>query len=73
MSDSQGIDDEAPLNASVENSTVAVEGGGEAAGEGSSSVPSASFNFINTIVGAGIIGIPYSIYQARATRRRYEI
>ena len=68
MSDSQAHDDESPLNASVESSTVAVEEGGEAEGAGASSVPSASFNFINTIVGAGIIGIPYSIHQARHPR-----
>lgn len=31
--------------------------------EGNSSVLTASFNFINSIVGAGIIGIPYAVQQ----------
>ncbi|NP_001017644.2 putative sodium-coupled neutral amino acid transporter 11 isoform X1 [Danio rerio] len=31
---------------------------------GSSSVSSASFNFINSIIGSGIIGLPYSMSQA---------
>lgn len=29
---------------------------------GSSTVPEASFNFINSIVGAGLIGIPFALY-----------
>ncbi|KAJ8352278.1 hypothetical protein SKAU_G00237540 [Synaphobranchus kaupii] len=31
---------------------------------GTSSIPTASFNFINSIIGSGIIGLPYSMNQA---------
>ncbi|XP_035264115.1 putative sodium-coupled neutral amino acid transporter 11 isoform X1 [Anguilla anguilla] len=31
---------------------------------GTSSMPAASFNFINSIIGSGIIGLPYSMNQA---------
>ncbi|XP_016120602.1 putative sodium-coupled neutral amino acid transporter 11, partial [Sinocyclocheilus grahami] len=31
---------------------------------GTSSISSASFNFINSIIGSGIIGLPYSLSQA---------
>ncbi|KAJ8282366.1 hypothetical protein COCON_G00048850 [Conger conger] len=31
---------------------------------GTSSMPTASFNFINSIIGSGIIGLPYSMNQA---------
>ena len=64
MPDSLGHDEESPLNSS-ENS-VGSDATNEGNGGGESSVASASFNFINTIVGAGVIGIPYSIYQAGA-------
>jgi hypothetical protein len=64
MPDSLGHDEESPLNSS-ENSAGS-DAANEGDGGGESSVASASFNFINTIVGAGVIGIPYSIYQAGA-------
>jgi hypothetical protein len=62
ISDPTKHDEESPLNTSLECSSdnlvsKEVREGGE------SSVASTSFNFINTIVGAGIIGIPFSIYQ----------
>ena len=62
--DALGHDEESPLN-SAENSAGS-DARNEGDGGGESSVASASFNFINTIVGAGVIGIPYSIYQAGA-------
>ncbi|XP_054471705.1 putative sodium-coupled neutral amino acid transporter 11 [Anoplopoma fimbria] len=36
----------------------------QAAGEPKSSMISASFNFINSIIGSGIIGLPYALNQA---------
>ncbi|KAM7407502.1 hypothetical protein PAMA_003296 [Pampus argenteus] len=36
----------------------------KAAGEPRSSMTSASFNFINSIIGSGIIGLPYALNQA---------
>uniref|UniRef100_A0A3Q1FRR8 Putative sodium-coupled neutral amino acid transporter 11 n=1 Tax=Acanthochromis polyacanthus TaxID=80966 RepID=A0A3Q1FRR8_9TELE len=36
----------------------------KAAGESRSSLISASFNFINSIIGSGIIGLPYALNQA---------
>ncbi len=61
-------DEESPLNTSSDSSAV-TEPAKETAGNGESSVSSASFNFINTIVGAGVIGIPYSIYQVHASHQ----
>lgn len=63
VSDAAAQDEESPLNVALDSSTGA-EAAGTGEGGGKSSVSSASFNFINTIVGAGVIGIPYSIYQA---------
>ncbi|XP_029936917.1 putative sodium-coupled neutral amino acid transporter 11 [Myripristis murdjan] len=36
----------------------------QVAGEGKSSMISTSFNFINSIIGSGIIGLPYALNQA---------
>lgn len=63
ISDSIGHDEELPLNFSENSAGSDAANLSETGGE--SSVASASFNFINTIVGAGVIGIPFSIYQAR--------
>lgn len=32
--------------------------------EGTSSIPQAAFNFVNTIIGSGIIGLPYAMNEA---------
>lgn len=61
ISDSTGHTEESPLTFS--ENTVGYEATRASEGSGESSVASASFNFINTIVGAGVIGIPFSIYQ----------
>jgi hypothetical protein len=66
MPDGLAHDEDSPLNSSSENS-AGNEDVNKAESGGESSVSSASFNFINTIVGAGIIGVPYSIYQARCS------
>ncbi|XP_055530400.1 putative sodium-coupled neutral amino acid transporter 11 [Wyeomyia smithii] len=36
----------------------------QASGETLSSLPQASFNYINSIVGSGVIGIPYALHRA---------
>lgn len=33
-------------------------------GDALSSLPQASFNYINSIVGSGVIGIPYALHRA---------
>ena len=63
MPNSSAHDEESPLNLSSDSAAGADSASQDESG-GESSVSSASFNFINTIVGAGVIGIPYSIYQA---------
>ena len=65
ISDAAAQDEESPLNV-ASDSLAGDEAANKGESGGESSVSSASFNFINTIVGAGVIGIPYSIYQARA-------
>lgn len=39
-------------------------GGDGTLGEALSSLPQASFNYINSIVGSGVIGIPYAFHRA---------
>jgi hypothetical protein len=63
MSDSLAQEEELPLTSSLEKSAGNEDESGRESSN-LSSVSGASFNFINTIVGAGIIGVPYSIYQA---------
>ncbi|KAL4636204.1 putative sodium-coupled neutral amino acid transporter 11 [Arapaima gigas] len=51
--------DDTKVLLSAQKKSSGVGGGG-----GRSSVPSACFNFINSIIGSGIIGLPYSMNQA---------
>lgn len=41
-----------------------VGGGGGAYKDSLSSLPQAAFNYINSIVGSGVIGIPYAFHKA---------
>lgn len=57
----------APFRFCVVSSTPAVQGTPGPKGEGDaakSSMVGASFNFINSIVGAGIVGMPFALRQA---------
>lgn len=44
--------------------TTAPSANTNALGETLSSLPQASFNYINSIVGSGVIGIPYAFHRA---------
>ncbi|XP_058066863.1 putative sodium-coupled neutral amino acid transporter 11 [Anopheles bellator] len=62
----QGSDDSAEVNAFDDiNSLMKREPGGSKPAEPTlSSLPQASFNYINSIVGSGVIGIPYALHRA---------
>lgn len=47
----------------TERGTEGAGGGDRSGGGGNSSVLGASFNFVNSIVGCGIVGIPYAVQQ----------
>lgn len=61
----QGSDDSAEVNAFDDiNSLVKRDANQGKATETLSSLPQASFNYINSIVGSGVIGIPYALHRA---------
>uniref|UniRef100_A0AAG5DG05 Putative sodium-coupled neutral amino acid transporter 11 n=1 Tax=Anopheles atroparvus TaxID=41427 RepID=A0AAG5DG05_ANOAO len=61
----QGSDDSAEVNAFDDiNSLMKREADKGKSVETLSSLPQASFNYINSIVGSGVIGIPYALHRA---------
>lgn len=47
----------------VDPTAPAIKRHASSGGEQSSGLFGASFNFVNTIVGAGIIGLPFALHQ----------